>query len=115
MGKIMNKNSVSIAVNRGDSANFPLEITRADGSQFIPDETAGEQLTFTVRQGHKAEKFPILIQKKITGTRIEVEPEDTENLEYGSYIFDIEAKYMEDELETKTVIIGQFNVLVEVT
>ena len=116
MAKIMRKSGVSIGVTRGDSASFPLNITRADGSQFIPEESKGEQVTFTVRNGPKSEEYPPLIQKNITGTRIELEPEDTAELEYGSYIFDVEVKYMDDEeLETKTVIIGQFNVTAEVT
>ena len=115
MAKILNKASVNVSVTRGDSASIPLTVTKADGSQFMPDSTAGEKITFTVRQGAKGEDYPALIQKDITGTRIEIEPEDTENLDYGSYIFDVEVKYMEDELETKTVIIGQFNVMAEVT
>ena len=115
MAKVLRKNSVSVYVTRGDSANFPLNITRADGSQFIPDVTKGEQIIFTVRSGPKSEEYPPLIQKNITGTRIEIEPEDTENLDYGAYIFDVEVKYMDEELETKTVIVGQLNVTAEVT
>ena len=115
MAKVLTKNSVSVYVTRGDSATFPLDITRADGGQFLPDEAKGERITFTVRSGPKSEEYPPLIQKNITGTRIELEPEDTAELEYGSYIFDVEVKYMDEELETKTVIIGQFNVTAEVT
>ena len=102
-------------ITRGDSATFPLTLTKVDGSPFIPDSSIGEKVTFTVRNGPKSDEYPVLIQKEITGTRIELEPEDTADMEYGSYIFDIEALWMDRELETKTVIVGQFNVLAEVT
>jgi hypothetical protein len=115
MAKILNKSAVAVSVTRGDSATFPLTLTKADGTQFIPDSTKGEKITFTVRQGPKSENYPVLIQKDVTGTRIEIDPADTENLEYGAYIFDVEAVWMEEELETKTVIIGQFNVYAEVS
>ena len=105
-----------ILVNRGDSASFPLEISYPDGRQFIPDSEKGEKITFTVRKGPKAENFPTIIQKNVDGTRIEIEPEDTQEMEYGSYLFDVEVIWMDgEELETKTVIIGQFCVLTEVT
>ena len=116
MSDIKRMTSARITVNRGDSASVPLEITYPDGSQFIPDELAGEKITFTVRSAPKSDENEVLIQKNVTGTRIEIEPEDTQELEYGSYIFDVEVVWMKDEeLETKTVIIGQLAVLAEVT
>jgi len=72
-----------IYINRGDSATFPLTLTKADGTQFLPDSNVGEKVTFTVRSGPKSENYPVLIQKNITGTRIEINPEDTAALDYG--------------------------------
>ena len=115
MGEILKASTVKISLNRGDSASFPLSLTKADGSRFLPDKAKGEKVTFTVRQGPKSEEYPVIIQKDITGTRIEIEPEDTRDMDYGSYIFDIEAVWLGEELETETVIIGQLNVLAEVT
>ena len=116
MSGIFKARTNRILMNRGDSASFPLEISYPDGRQFVPDESIGEAVTFTVRKGPKAENFPVLIQKNVEGTRIEIEPEDTRELEYGSFLFDVEVIWQDgEELETKTVIIGQFCVLTEVT
>ena len=48
MGEILKASTVKISLNRGDSASFPLSLTKADGSRFLPDKAKGEKITFTV-------------------------------------------------------------------
>ena len=116
MDSIKRAQTNRLIATRSDSASFPLTITRMDGTVFFPDAEEGEKVTFTVRKGPKTEENSVLIQKNVTGTRIELEPEDTREMEYGSYMFDVEVVWMENnELETTTLIIGQFCVMPEVT
>lgn len=117
MSNVLRAQTNRLLVTRADSASFPLTINKLDGTNFIPEKTKGEKVTFTVRNGPKADEYPVLIQKDITGTRIDLEPADTQEMDYGSYFFDIEAVWTDDdgELATQTVIKGQFVVLVEAT
>ena len=117
MANVLRAQTNRLLVTRADSASFPLTINKLDGENFVPDKTKGEKVTFTVRQGPKSDEYPVIIQKDIAGTRIDIEPADTEGMEYGSYFFDVEVVWVDDdgELSTQTVIKGQFVVLTEAT
>ena len=117
MNNVLRAQTNRLLVTKADSASFPLTINYLDGTNFIPDPAKGEKVTFTVRKGPKSEEYPVIMQKDIPGTRIDFEPADTREMDYGSYFFDIEAVWTDDngELATQTVIKGQFVVLVEAT
>ena len=71
-----------IRLTRGDYACFDIEIEDFDGEPYIPGEN--EVVHFTVRKS--TTNKDILIQK--TGTTIEILGEDTDNLKYGTYVYD---------------------------
>lgn len=72
----------TIRLTRGDYACFDIEMVDFDGEPYIPGEN--EIVHFTVRKS--TTNKDILIQK--TGTTIEILGEDTENLKYGTYVYD---------------------------
>ena len=92
MGIFKNK----IFLTRGDSAIFTLTITDANGDEYTPAE--GDEITFTVKAN--TETRDILIQKDASSGKIEIQPEDTENLEYGNYVYDVQLKKSDGYVDT---------------
>lgn len=85
-----------IFLTRGDSAIFTLSITENDGNEYTPQD--GDEITFTVKAN--TETRDILIQKDASSGKIEIQPEDTENLEYGSYVYDVQLKKADGYVDT---------------
>lgn len=77
-----------IQLTRGDTARFEVNITNdMDGSNYELQD--GDVLRFTVKKS--TDKKDALISKEITdGNIIYIAPEDTQNLSYGSYYYDVE-------------------------
>jgi hypothetical protein len=80
-----------ISMIRGDSESITLSLKRDD---VIIPFNQGDTVYFTVKQGYSTEK--ITLQKIITefdeggNCIIEIEPEDTKELSFGSYVYDIQ-------------------------
>lgn len=85
-----------IFLTRGDSAIFTLTITDTNGDEYTPAE--GDEITFTVKAN--TETRDILIQKDASSGKIEIQLEDTENLEYGNYVYDVQLKKSDGYVDT---------------
>ena len=72
-----------ITLTRGDTCAFDVEIKTDSGATYTPQE--GDTVTFTVKKDTKT--ADVIIQK--TGTTIVLNPIDTKNLKYGSYLYDV--------------------------
>lgn len=80
---------------RGDSFPFKTQITKKDGTPITLNEI--ESLFVTCRK-MAIKESPILFQKKLEDVTIDSDgychilfnPEDTRDLEYGEYCYDIE-------------------------
>lgn len=77
-----------IQLTRGDSAYFNLEITLEDGTTY--ERMPGDQIIFTVKKSYNSD-FEY-IQKEITGLGIVISPDDTRDLDYGNYWYDVQLK-----------------------
>ena len=77
----------TITMTRGDSVRIDLRIKNADGTDYTPD--ANDKIRFTVKKNYDGEN---LIHKFIRpdDLALYIEPEDTENLPYGYYVYDVE-------------------------
>ena len=84
----------TITITRGDTASFSISITDASGAAYEPQE--GDVVTFTVKKSTKTED--ILIQK--TGTSISLAHEDTADLKYGTYAYDVQLTYASGDIDT---------------
>ena len=82
MYKIRNN---QIFLTRGDSACIILTIEDDDGNEYTP--SANDIITFTVK---KSPYNKVLIQHTFSNNELIISPEDTMNLEYGDYVFDVE-------------------------
>lgn len=99
---------------RGDSADFKVNLWEYNEKgeiigEYTPEE--GDLIYFTVRKSTK-DTDPILIQK--IGQYVELEPEDTHNLKYGKYVYDVQLTYASGYTDT-IVLPTEFKILEEVT
>lgn len=79
----------NIFLTRGDSASFEIDIKDADDKDFI--FTQDFTLIFTVKK-YCDSKFN-LIQKTLSNSiLLELSPEDTSNLPFGEYFYDVELR-----------------------
>lgn len=104
-----------IRMIRGDTAKYKFQ--RIDGNGQVITELP-DYLYFTVKES--TNKLNYVFQKDLNDMTVDsdgfyhfvVEPEDTNNLQYGNYAFDIEI--IVSGVKT-TVALGTFTILPEVT
>ena len=105
-----------IAMPRGDIHYERFQINNPDGTRA---DVEFDSIYFTVK---KPRNHRVLFQKSLKDETIErlglgdyqlkINPEDTSNLNYGTYVFDIQLSYRDLLKETFT---GTFDLLHEVT
>lgn len=86
----------NIRIIRGDSGVFNISITDTNGSPVYLTE--GDVLTFTLRRA--ARNPAIVMQKVIADSQLEIKPEDTEGLTFGTYVYDIELRRADGYVDT---------------
>lgn len=82
MLEVMN-NSVTLV--RGDSGTLKADIVYSDGKQYVLQD--GDVLKFTMRK--KVESEEIVLQKTLEDGILHIVSNDTVNLEFGVYVYDI--------------------------
>lgn len=75
-----------IQVTRGDSAYFNIEILCEDGTKYYREP--GDKLVFTVKRSYNSDYE--YIQKEIPELALILSGDDTRELDYGNYWYDIE-------------------------
>lgn len=101
-------NGNTIEITRGDTGEFDIALNNIDGTPYEPQE--GDVITFTVKKGTQEKE--ILIQK--TGQHIEIKPDDTKDLLYGTYKYDIQVTFANGKVCT-VVTPSDFKIKDEVT
>lgn len=88
----------SITLTRGDSFAANIGIVQPNGDPYIPGE--GDSVRFAMKKTIKDEK--VLIEKNIPidTMRLILNPEDTKDLEFGSYVYDIQLTKSTGEVDT---------------
>lgn len=100
----------NISMIRGDSGVFTITITDANGSPV--ELTEGDVLTFTLRRTPRSPT--IVLQKTITDGTLTINPSDTQDMPFGSYVYDVELKRADGYTDT-IIPPHEFLVLEEVT
>lgn len=107
---------------RGD--NKPYRIVRRTTSGDIITEPVVE-MYLTVKNDTSSSDY--LIQKRLTTGDIQFDsttgyykfefvPQDTNRLSYGTYVYDIQIQYeQDDKIKTKTLVVGELTLTEEVT
>lgn len=111
---VIKEGKADIELVRGDSLILTLNMSRQDET-YLPEQ--GDQMIFTLRKNYKGlTNDTILLQKTVDlydSIILEIEPEDTESLEYGSYKYDMEFDSYDGKVDT--VMQGTFKLAKEVT
>lgn len=102
----------NIIIVRGDSAQFDIKVTQDDGQGGTIDYEMqeGDVLLFTVKKNTRQKEM--IFQK--SGQSITILPEDTENLSYGTYQYDVEFTGADGYVDT-IITPHDFEVAEEVT
>lgn len=82
------KDDGTIRLTRGDTARLTIPIINsASNDEYVMQ--SGDVLFFTVKKSAKDTNY--LFQKESTGTNaIHIKPEDTNNLSFGKYKYDVQ-------------------------
>ena len=110
----VDEKTANIELVRGDSFIVDLGFSKEE-EEFTPE--SGDKFIFTMRKNYKGlANDDILIQKEIAldeTTELELEPSDTEKLDYGSYKYDMQYDHADGRVDTP--MSGVFKITKEVT
>lgn len=91
------KRDGSIELTRGDTARFSVDINDDEGQVYTM--RSDDELVFTVKDD--IDDIEPVIQKIVTGDNtIHIKPEDTSELDFGSYIYDVELRMENGDVYT---------------
>lgn len=90
----------SITLTRGDTFKAQISITDKDGNPYEIQE--GDSVRFAMKKSYNDPDEEVLIVKQIpTDTLIlTLEPEDTKDLKFGTYVYDIQLTSAAGEIDT---------------
>lgn len=100
-----------IELTRGDTFKRTLVLTDAEGNPFTPAE--GDKIRFALKKKVKDET--VLINRVIPNDTLllKIEPEDTKELPFGDYVYDIEITYSNGDVDT-FITVSKFKLTEEV-
>lgn len=98
-----------ISLTRGDTALLNVEIVNDEGEIYELED--GDICEFTVKKYTSSEN--VLIKKEVLNGEIRISPEDTKNLEYGQYVYDVQVTMANGDVAT-VIPPTTFNILEEV-
>lgn len=106
----VNKNNISIT--RGDTGLFTISLFDKDGSTYVPPN--GSVLRFAASKKYGSAQSELLIEKEISirTMTLELEPNDTKNLAFGTYHYDVELT--DERGRVSTVIMSDITITKEV-
>ena len=86
----------TICMTRGDTAEINLSIK--DDSNVEYDLVEGDVVVFSVKQNLSDEAY--LIQKTFSDKEIVIEHEDTKELSFGEYLYDVQITFSDGKVAT---------------
>lgn len=100
----------NIAMIRGDSGIFKIDVIDVAGNAVALDDN--DVLTFTLRRATRSPT--IVLQKTIADGTLTINPSDTQDMPFGSYVYDVELKRADGYTDT-IIPPHEFLLLEEVT
>ena len=88
----------TIFLTRGDTFKAHLTINYPDGTVYTPKE--GDSIRFALKENIEDEECLILREIPIDTMLLILYPEDTKELEFGSYIYDIQLTKANGDVDT---------------
>ena len=102
----------NIQLTRGDTGVFTVALKDKDGAEYTP--SAGSTMRFAVAKKYGASEGDLLIEKNIpvSTMTLEIAPEDTKDLPFKKFLYDIELTT--ESGKVATVVMAEFEVTKEV-
>lgn len=85
-----------IKMIRGDTARFEIEILNQNEEPYSLQE--GDKLVFTVKKNVSTRC--VALQKQITGETFTITHDDTKNMAYGEYVYDVQLTQANGDVTT---------------
>lgn len=91
-------NGTTINMTRGDTLRVTISMEDEQGQEYTPVE--GDVIRFAMKNNYMA--TDVLIEKEIPHDtmQLELQPSDTKNLAFGSYVYDIEITFADGVVDT---------------
>lgn len=114
-------NGTTIVLTRGDTFICDVEIKKEVGNtteDYVPQEGdsirfALKRKVFTADNGNYVDSHPLIHKDiPINTMTLEIEPDDTKGLKFGTYAYDIQLTTAEGKVDT--FLSGDFNIVPEV-
>lgn len=103
-------NDNNISLTRGDTLFLTVNLTDSDGDPYVPSE--GDRIRLAMKRRINSSDLVMLKEISPETLTFEIEPQDTKDLAYGTYVYDIELT--DSEGHVNTVIFGKFRITEEV-
>lgn len=91
-------NGTTIEMTRGDSVYIDLSLTYSDGTEYVP--TDGDSIRFAMKRDYTSIAPKLTINIPIDTLELHIRPEDTKNLNFGKYVYDIELTNAYGDVDT---------------
>lgn len=95
-----NVKKTSITLTRGDTFKAQISITDKDGNPYEMQE--GDVVRFAMKKDYSDPDTQVLINKVVPSDTLilTLEPEDTKELPFGTYVYDIQLTTAAGEVDT---------------
>ncbi len=100
----------NISLTRGDTLFLTVDLVDSDGDPYVPQD--GDTIRLAMKRRMNSSDLVLLKDIPTDTLTFEIKPEDTKELKYGTYHYDIELTDADGHVAT--VIIGKFTVTEEV-
>lgn len=104
-------NRNTIYLTRGDTFKAHLTITYPDGSEYTPKE--GDSIRFALKEDIDDEECLIYREIPIDTMLLIIFPGDTKELEFGTYVYDIQLTKTNGDVDT-FITASKFKITAEV-
>lgn len=88
----------TINLTRGDTMNAKITIKKRDGTEYVPEE--GDTIRFALNDVYGVDEPLILKGIPIDSMVLTLTPDDTKNLPFGSYVYDIQLTTKTGDVDT---------------
>lgn len=88
----------TITLTRGDTFMARIEITDSDGTTYAP--VTGDSVRFAMKSKVEDVAPLLLVDIPISTMMLVIKPEDTKELAFGKYVYDIELTRVNGDVDT---------------
>ena len=105
----------TISITRGDTGYFKFTpyVVNDDGTKTEYEIQEGDTIRFAMKK-KLSDSFEILLTKAVDPTtfRMKLDPEDTKNLDFGQYVYDVQLTTASGEVDTYIPSVGNTAVFI---